>query len=330
MNVLADRHHAGLFHSLQLLAKRLGWALYTPTGHAWWDEGVWSFGRDWYGDDRLARQFLTQTGPDMEYPDWPINYVTLEEAQNMDWAYVIATLQDNQLGFGLFARRMGAQLIFQVGNTGQQINWALDPIVLNSSEMPLLGRGITYHQEFDSDGIFGYVPPSPSKDIRSLMHNFWDTSCFALWQQIDLPEYELTHYGHQPPEGPAQVGYGGNLKPQTAVAAAMADSAWGWHDKPQGDGFGHILHGWAAIGRPLIGHASHYLGKMGGVFWQDGETCIDLDRHSIEETAEIIRGMSRQRHREMCENIRAVFDANVDYDREEQAIRELLRVPVPA
>jgi hypothetical protein len=33
VNVLADRHHSGLYHSLQLLAARFGWTLYTPVGH---------------------------------------------------------------------------------------------------------------------------------------------------------------------------------------------------------------------------------------------------------------------------------------------------------
>ncbi len=40
MNVLADRHHAGLYRSLQLLGDRLGWNLYTPVGMDWWDAGV--------------------------------------------------------------------------------------------------------------------------------------------------------------------------------------------------------------------------------------------------------------------------------------------------
>ena len=58
LNVLVDRHHSGLYQSLQLLARRLGWTLYTPVGMDWWDEWYWSFGRGTYSDDRLARQYL--------------------------------------------------------------------------------------------------------------------------------------------------------------------------------------------------------------------------------------------------------------------------------
>ncbi|HXI97147.1 MAG TPA: hypothetical protein VNG04_13530, partial [Candidatus Acidoferrum sp.] len=72
MNVLADKHHAGLFHSLQLLAGRLGWTLYTPVGLDWWTEGYWRFGRG-YGDDRLAQQFLRHDfDVDGEFPYAPI------------------------------------------------------------------------------------------------------------------------------------------------------------------------------------------------------------------------------------------------------------------
>jgi hypothetical protein len=105
----------------------------------------------------------------------------------------------------------------------------------------------------------------------------------------------------------------------------MAASSFGWHDKPHGDGFGHILHGWAAIGRPLIGHARHYRGKMGEPFWRDGETCIDLDRHSVAEAAEMVRSMRPAEHLAMSRAIRATFDSLVDYDAEAAAIRALLR-----
>src|SRR5947207_9183839 len=102
-NVLADRHHAGLFRSLQLLGKRLGWTVYTPTGMDWWSAGYWQFGRWTYGDDRLAQQYLVSArGPDNEFPDAPIEYVTLEEAKGMDWAFVISTVPDNEQGFHRF------------------------------------------------------------------------------------------------------------------------------------------------------------------------------------------------------------------------------------
>src|SRR5688500_4531096 len=219
MNVLADRHHAGRYHSLQLLAKRMGWTLYTPIGHDWWDSWYWSFGRSTYNDDRLALQYLMAAQePDGEYPDWPINFVTLAEAKAMDWTYVIATLQDNQTGFAKFAREQGAQLVFQVGNTGQNIDWDLDPLVLSSSEMPLVGRGLVYHQEFDSTGLFGYREPSHTQAVRCFVHLLHETACYPLWEEFRslLPEWHIVRYGHAPTFHDAS--YVTNAKPTSFIA----------------------------------------------------------------------------------------------------------------
>lgn len=332
VNVLADRHHAGLYHSLQLLARRMGWTLWTPVGHEWWDEWYWSFGRGTYSDDRLAQQYLvTATNPDPEYPDWPVNLVTLEDARKMEWGYVIASLQDNQMGFAKFARETGAVYVVQCGNTGQQIDWSRDPLVLNSSEMPLVGRGIQYHQEFDSNGLFAYeAPPEEWRGVvRSFVHLLDQTVCWPFWEafRVLLPDGDATRYGHAPVvEDPS---WGGNIKPAAAIAQMMAFSGWGWHDKPHGDGFGHVLHGWAAVGRPIIGHASHYRGKMGEVFWTP-ETSIDLDQVSVAEAAERVRTITPDEHRAMCVRIRALFDDLVDYDREAAEIARFLGVAVPA
>jgi hypothetical protein len=104
----------------------------------------------------------------------------------------------------------------------------------------------------------------------------------------------------------------------------MRAAGWGWHDKVTGDGFGHVIHGWAATGRPLIGHSRHYEGKLAAPFWQDGVTCIDLDRHSIAEVVDIIRFTDKKRHREMCEAMYHSFLATVDFEADAEKVRELL------
>lgn len=322
MNILADKHHAGLFRSLQLLAERLGATLYTPTGLDWWTEGYWNFGRWTYGDDRLARQFLTWTDVDPEFPDAPIRYVTLPEAQAMDWSHVIASVPDNEQGFARFAREHGAEYVLQVGNTGQEIDWSLDPLALVSSEMPIRGRGIRYHQEMEP--IEYAPPPSRTPRMAASFVNCMPSMgpCYDLLQQARGMRLFIAEYGID--------GEIGVVKPFSRLVEFMAVHGWGWHDKAQGDGFGHVIHSWAAVGRPLIGHASHYAGKRAERFWQDGITCIDLDRHSIRDAVEIVRTISPDEHERMCRAIRAEFDA-IDYDAEEQAIRGLLALdPVPA
>ena len=118
----------------------------------------------------------------------------------------------------------------------------------------------------------------------------------------------------------------GVIKPSSDLAALMARSGFGWHDKISGDGHGHVIHGWAAIGRPIVGHGSHYRGQMAEVFWRDGETCIDLDKHPITEAVQLMRAIADdpEWHAGMCRAIRRAFEENVDHDAEEASIRTLL------
>lgn len=319
-NVLADRHHSGLYHSFQLMGARFGWKLYAPAGMDWWDADYWAFGRSTYADDRLARQFLVDIGTDGEFPDWPISSVTLEQARTMDWAYVIATVPDNEQGFHRFAQETGAQYVVQIGNTGQYIDWSLDPIVLNSSEMPMVGRGVRYHQPMDPvpfadpEGAFRYGRP-----IASFVNCM--PSMGSCWDAMQRFDRHVDVYGIDGPRG--------IIKPYSEMVATMATYAWAWHDKAQGDGFGHVLHTWAAVGRPLIGHASHYEDKIGAHFWRDMETCIDLDRHRVEHLQALLESITPEKHREMCLAIRAEFDS-IAWDTEAAAIAGLLGLIVVA
>lgn len=331
MRILADRHHAGLYESLALLfVDRFGWDLYTPIGHEWWDEGYWAFGAV-FGDDRLAVQYLTINDgwtlvgdhyetTDSEYPERVIRGVTLDQYRSAAWDFVVATVQENQHGFARLAAESGARYVLQVGNTGQYIDWSLGPIVLNSSEMPMLGRGIVYHQPFDSDGLYRYRAPITTQIVTSLVNCFPSIACYPLWEwyRDRLGDFAFRMHGID--------GHDGNLKPAKLIADAMVTSGWGWHDKIHGDGFGHVIHGWAAIGRPLIGHASHYAGKMAGPLWEDGVTCIDLDQRSPAENVELIRAISADpdRHRAMGRAIRDRFDELVDFAAEAEQIHALL------
>lgn len=327
MNVLIDRHHAGLFRSLQLLGERLGWDVWTPLGMEWFDEGYWGFGRTHFGRE-LADQYLhpslgiwAQPSPgryvmhDDEFPTVPIQGVTLDTARRIGWDIVMATVQEDQEGFARFAREVGATYVYQVGNTGQQVDWTLDPLALVSAENAIEGRGVRYHQMMDQS--FRWRDPRDADHLRisSFVNLMPRIQCWPWLQRAMEVGRGSTFrvYGTDCPDG--------TIKPASLIADLMARSGWGWHDKITGDGFGHVIHGWAAVGRPLVGHARHYAGKLAEPFWQDGETCIDLDRHEPDEAVEIIRTTSRERHAQMCAAIRAVYDRLVDTEAEVEAIR---------
>jgi hypothetical protein len=314
--VLLDAHHADLLESMHLLlTDRFGWDCYIPVGQEWWDENIWSFGKWAWGDDRLARQFLTvgNVERDDAHPDRLHNVITFGEAANLHWDYVIASVPDNYRGYHHFARQTGAKFVIQVGNTNQPIAWELDPLVLNSSEMPLQGRGVTYHQEFSLID-FAYSPAT-SQIIGSFVNCMESMAC---WHFLDearrlMPERTFRIHGIDGPDG--------NVKPTRDVGTLMRSYGWGWHDKVTGDGFGHVIHNWAAVGRPLIGHASHYAGKMAGPLWEDGVTCIDLDRHAVNELPGLLERLDNL---EMGLNIRSRFEELVDYEAEAEQIRALL------
>lgn len=319
MKALLDFHHSDLLESLHLLLEdRLNIECFIPVGHEWYDAEIWSFGRWTWGDDRLARQFLTRENVEVEssHPERKHRCVTLAEANEMDWDYVVASVPDNYHGYADFAAQHEAQFVIQAGNTNQPIDWTLNPLVLNSSEMPITERGVTYHQEFDLH-TFRYAPPT-SQTIASFVNCMDRIECWWALQEARSLAPDLSWRVH------GIDGADGNLKPTTAVADAMRSYGWAWHDKITGDGFGHVIHGWAAVGRPLIGHASHYAGKLAEPFWQDGVTAIDLDRHSPREAVQIIRDTSPEKHLEMCEAMRATFEATVDFDADAEAVRALL------
>lgn len=357
MNVLADRHHAGLLYYLQLLFEdRLGFDLYIPIGHEWWDSKIWQFGKG-YGDDRLAAQYLNLDGAELilgldeatpahlatpadgyyrlydhqEYPEREIRCVTMEQFRELgDWAFIVATVPDNYPGFKVLADAAGAKFVVQAGNHNQWIDWNLDPLVLSSCEQPILGRGVIVHQEFEKDTTFKYRDP---------ITHVWEgaefgacstgsfVNCFnripkelGYWREARaaMPDWQFLMHGSD--------GDDGKVGPCSVLADTIAGLGFGWHDKPHGDGFGHVIHYLASVGRPLVGNSKNYEGLFAGPLWEDGVTCIDTAHRSPQETAEALRAVaaSPDKHEAMCRAIRARVDELCDFDAEELLVRDLL------
>ena len=331
MRALVDRHQADLFYALQLLLEdRLGIEVYTPIGYEWFDEGYWQFGHEHLGR-ALADQYL---GIDAKYERWSTHHatfdpahpsrlircVTLDEFRALGgWSHIVATVQDNQAGFARLAAETGAKYVYQVGNTRQQVDWGLDPLAIVSSEVPIEGRGVRVHQPFDHLTTFRYRDPAEAEPVISSFVNLmprldeWPIAADLLAR---LPFRSLI-YGID--------GTDGNLHPVSEIAEAMARSAFALHLKVTGDGFGHVLHNWAAVGRPLVGRGRYYAGQLGERFWQDGVTSIDLDLRTPDESAALIREVwaDKARYRGMCEAIRAEFD-RIDWNAEAREIAGLL------
>jgi len=343
VRVLIDRHQADLFRAMQhLFEDRLDVEVWTPMGREWWDDKIWQFGAC-FGDDRLAQQYViphdgvhheraggpgTWSTYDTAHPDVEIRCISLETARDIGgWAFVVATVQENQAGFKRFADEVGAKFVVQVGNTGQYIDWDLGPLVISSSEMAIVGRGIVAHQEFDSaaGGAFGFKDPALAnrREVRNFVNliDRIDQSWVPFLEAEKLlasDGFKFYAHGHE--------GRDGVIQPTAKIGELMGGAGWGWHVKPVGDGFGHVIHGWAAVGRPLIGRASYYRGKMAEPLWEDLVTCVSTDDRSTVEVVGLVKEISSDAgsHAAMCRAIRERFDATVDYGRDEARVRELL------
>jgi hypothetical protein len=327
MRVLIDVHHSDLMESLhRLFADRLGADVRVPYGLEWRDEGYWRFGQG-YPDNGLgvAKQFLLMPMIDDLQPARVRNMTTLEEAKALDFDVVIASVPDNYDGYHRFAQEKGARFAIQVGNVNQPVDRSLNPVILDATGVHY--GGVPFTPEWDIDGAFRYVPPFLApRMVHSYVNLFPLLPCAPLFQETMtlLPDWAAYVYGHSAPDG--------FTKPTSKIAGQMQFPAFGWHDKVTGDGFGYVIHYWASVGRPLIGHASHSRGQLAEDLWEDGVTCIDLDRHSPAETAQLMDEIVQDpaRHAAMCRSISERVRARVNFVADAERVADALGLLVPA
>lgn len=352
MRVLLDFHHHALAESYALtFADRFGWDIRFPVGMDWFDAGIWQFEKEWHGD-RVARQYLVDIWgdvppaasevivPDRRHPRRWLRGVTLERAQDMDWDIVISSLPANDAGYHAFARDKGARFGVQVGNDHQMSRWDLAGFVLASSTLPgfgpeYIGRRFTfmgtpalmYHQELSLD-IFRQRPPAVGSEVASWVNCFGEGPSypdFLRFARAYSDEFDFKVYG-------ALGSYegdefqGGDISWVPDIADRMGHARVGWHTKHWSDGFGHTIHDWFAIGRPVVGYARYYRDKLAGILWDEGYTSFDIEHLSHEELASLLRRLrdDDEYHARICENAALRFRATVDFDAEAEAIRALI------
>lgn len=345
MKVLTDYAHNDLWHSMVLLFEdRLGWDLYRPVGMEWYEEGIWRFERERLGDV-VARQFLEPWSSDDHslpgaiYRDDPMHpgrsmkMLTMEMARDLGIDIVISTLAENEDGWHRFAGEVGAHYGIQVGNQGAPNRWGLAEFALLSSTTPGVRPWmphVYYHQEFDLTD-YRFVWPPPERDLVSTrVQCITGLPEYETFRRVAalVPEARFRHYGHCNEHDDL---WGGNAVTVPQIAQEMVAARIGWHDKRWSDGYGHVLHAWFAVGRPVIGSSSYYTGrldgieKLGGALFDEGVTSFDIDRRTDAELAALVRRLleDEEYHREISENAHRRFLEAVDFADEEAAIREM-------
>lgn len=351
MKVLCDAIHADLWESLRLLFEvRFGWQLYRPIGMEWFTSGIWNFERATLGD-AVARQFLEpwasdtrvtegmldpyavtaeySVRPDSSHPGQSIRLVTLEQARNQDWDLVLATLAENETGLCGFAHDNAAHYGIQVGNQGAANQWGMAEFGLLSVTTPgfvPFKPHVTYRQEFSladfhADGGALAQPDLVSTHVQCITQ----TADYGLFRDLAArtPELSWRWFGHCEPRDEL---WGGDCPNTPAVAAQMHRARVAFHAKRWSDGYGHVVHNLAAIGRPMLATTDYYADKLAGPLFLEGVTSYSIDHHSRDELAAIVRRLATDDDtwRTMCEAMAARFAQVVSFDAEAAQIRTML------
>jgi hypothetical protein len=350
IRVLADHHHHALWESLRLLfEERFGWELYRPIGMEWFEEELWNYERFHWGD-AVAHQYLDHWDTDTDCGDhWErierktgkvSRMVTLEQFRSQRWDFIVATLDHNERAYAKLARESGARFGIEIGNQWGEHAWEEKPFVLSSIKpdpWPSNIEGVTLRQEFDLD-LFRFVPPDPFHSIASFMQVYPQGPNYGEFTESATlaPEFEWGVYGAYG-EAPLDQYARGDLERQEDIAAAMRATSLGWHIKHWSDGYGHVLHNFMALGRPVLAWTSYYDGRWDGQrriaadLFVEGVTSFDITSWSASRIVELIRDIAKDedRYQRMCEATAAHFRRTVDFDAEADAAHKMLTgVPV--
>ena len=348
-NVFSDFHHIGLFYSFQLLfEKRLGWNLYSPIGTEWFEQGYWKVCEPYNNNPSTIKQFLSLEAQDYRHPDntAPLNRIkemkpnyyeiidvhhetthkaiTIEQFKAMPIDIVIASLPQHIPVYKklIMAFHPEAKLIVHMGNMFTEVmnNLHEVPNLLASTiefKVPPSCNAVFYHQEFNLD-IFKPSHQKAEKKITSFLIDLPKTGHGHLFYTMKsmMPEYEFKTYGAGCDDGV--------ITGVQNIANIMNSSYFGFHAKWGGDGFGHLLYNWMAVGKPIITCYQDYTDKLGAELLTDDETCFDINKHGVESICEMIKNLAPERYEWMCQQCYNRFKEKVDYNLEEQKIRNFL------
>jgi len=336
MNVFVDYHHGNLYHSLHLLfEKRLGFNMYRPIGYEWFTNGYWKIAepygnaqdtinqflgiddRHWNayeslnGDYKLKDEIYHIYDPENNFQHKAITFDTFKK---MQFDLIVASYPQHEFWVQLLRYQPKAKFIMQLGNTGQKTS-AQNILCSTTEFIPDINQKVfTYHQEFDLSE-YSYEHPTNHKKVSSFVVLLPERETYIQYRDA-LPEFDFKAYG------PGAID--GTLSGRE-IAQEMKKSAFGWHVKPGGDGYGHIIHKWFAVGRPIITRSSYYRGKMAEQLLLDGITCIDLDKRNMADNLEVIRYFSSQeRHTLMCANARHRFEEIVNFEKEAVGLKQFI------
>lgn len=358
--IFVDFHHASLLQSFILtFEKRFGWEVYRPIGMDWATKGFWKV----YDHPATQAQFLGIGGatPDKTKPlnevvhkyfefnelnpnlgdDWIMIYscqdidsgltnkaITFDGFMSIPFDVVIATIPQHIEPFKRLCELHPnkPKLVYQIGNAWNVPDPSLVKNVMASakvSNVPSHINFIEYHQEFDTTIFKPDESIMPANNIYSFVNCFgidrlfeWEYFLFQMVEK-EMPDWSFKAFGGQCRDGAAHGA--------KELADKMREARFIWHTKSGGDGYGHVIHNAAAVGRPIITKLSDYSGKLAQSLLIDGVTCINIDNLSPKEVVNKIEYYSLPGiYETFIDNVYTNFKKHVDFDAEAIKIRSFI------
>jgi len=320
IKVFTEWHHGGLFHAQVLLwEKRLGGQVFGPVGYEWVKAGYWRLS----GKPETQKQYL-EPGYCHQRGDGKLYYfdkaeninqrrISLDNFKKEKFDVILCTLQEHEKSFRWLRDKYQPQAAYirLVGNTGEQVDWDRFDNFIDTTGLyqpPSRINSIKIAQEFPLD-TFYYKEPENHTTVTNLMNCLKEADAYQIWLWLKgkLPDWKFFMHG--------SLGDDGMIDGLSALGDKIRDSAFIFQVKHHGEGFGHVIHNAYACGRPVITVAEFYRGKLAERFLIDGFSAILLDDKSPDEALEQIKYFADpQRHKQMCENARGLFEKYVDFD----------------
>lgn len=334
--VFSDMHHMGLYNSLHLLfEKRLGGTLFRPIGEEWLTQGYWRMAEIYNNHPATVAQYLGIPLNDVIFDEvhrifepqhefWQ-NAITLNKFLELKPDIVIASIPEHIKTFKELADRVGAKMIYQIGNAWP-VEAGLASNIMASAKIDNVPSDINfieYHQEFPLGIFYPDLDSFPGKNIYSFVNCFNTASIYkGDWELFLDIESMLQNWSFKSLGGSCRDGVANGEK---GVADKMREARFIWHTKWAGDGYGHIIYNSAAVGRPLIVKKQYYEEKMGSELMIDRETCLCIDGLNYNEICNKIEYFSEPgRYKTLCENAYNNFINKVSFDEEETKLKQFL------
>lgn len=341
MKIFADFHHAGLAYSFHLLfEKQLGWEIYYPIGEDWFDKGYWSIAEPYDNHPDTIKQYLSldqayrptdgtvplntlavpQSNNYYSIVDLAHGYVrkavTFEQFCAMPIDFIIGSIPRHWEEYTKLRDiyKKSARVICQMGNMFDEvedmIRMGIVKNLMASTSIFTVNVEINrvfYHQHIDEEVFKPH--DNPANNMITSFVNVLPARQLYYAYKTALPDFDFKAYGAGSPDGVIPT-----IK---AMAGIMNDTAWAYHIKPGGDGFGHVLFDWAFIGRPIITRFNDYKGLLGGELLEDRVTAIDIEARSFEENLKLIKEWTtKDKLTELSNNMKRRRMKVVNYDKE--------------